>query len=79
MSYGGHMPKEKNYVDDIIKNVSMKLRLLQNRIDVKQTSKMKHIDRKWVEIQLEDVQAGIVFDKELMLKANDMWRKYETR
>ena len=73
------MPKEKNYVDDIIKNVSMKLRLLQNRIDVKQTSRMKHIDRKWVERQLEDVQAGIVFDKELMKRCNDMWRKYETR
>ena len=70
------MPKEKNYVDDIIKNVSMKLRLLQNRIDVKQTSKMKHIDRKWVERQLEDVQAGIVFDKVLMKRCNDLWRTY---
>ena len=70
------MPKEKNYVDDIIKNVSMKLRLLQNRIDVKQTSKMKHIDRKWVERQLEDVQAGIVFDKVLMKRCNDLWRIY---
>ena len=73
------MPKEKNYVDDIIKNVSMKLRLLQNRIDVKQTSRMKHIDRKWVERQLEDVQARIVFDKELMKRCNAMWMKYETR
>ena len=76
MDYGEHMPKEKNYVDDIIKNVSMKLRLLQNRIDVKQTSKMKHIDRKWVERQLEDVQAGIVFDKVLMKRCNDLWRIY---
>ncbi len=70
------MPKEKNSVDDIIKNVSMKLRLLQNRIDVKQTSEPKHIDREWVEIQLEEVQAGVVFGKGHMLRANDMWRKY---
>ena len=60
-------------------SIEHKLMQLYNRIDVKQTSRMKHIDRKWVERQLEDVQAGIVFDKELMKRCNDMWRKYETR
>ena len=53
-----------------------KLMRLRNRIDEKQTSKMKHIDRKWVERQLEHVQAGIVFDKVLMKRCNDLWRTY---
>jgi hypothetical protein len=70
------MPKT-NSVDEIIRKVNYKLLRLRARIDITQTSEKKHIDLKWVDLQLGDTKAGIVFDKGHMLRANDMWRKYD--
>ncbi len=79
MDYGEHMHKTNSVVDEIIRKVNYKLMKLRNRIDITQTSKTKHIDLQWVDMHIRDTEAGIVFGKGYMLKANDMWRKYETR
>ena len=79
MDYGEHMHKTNSVVDEIIRQVNYKLMKLRNRIDITQTSKTKHIDLQWVDMHIRDTEAGIVFGKGYMLKANDMWRKYETR
>ena len=50
---------------------------LKNRISKKQTSEPKHIDLQWVDIHLKEVLEGVVLGKGTMLRANDMWRKYE--
>jgi len=73
------MHKTNSVVDEIIRKVNYKLMKLRNRIDITQTSKTKHIDLQWVDMHIRDTEAGIVFGKGYMLKANDMWRKYETR
>ena len=33
-------------------------------------------DKKWVMHQIDDVRGGIVLSKEIMLKCNEMWNKY---
>ena len=55
-----------------------KLMRLRNRIDEKQTSKMKHIDRQWVETLLSDIRNKIFSKlcKEDYLKCNGLWRTY---
>ena len=73
------MHKTNSVVDEIIRKVNYKLMKLRNRIDITQTSKTKHIDLQWVDMHIRDTESGIVFGKGYMLKANDMWRKYETR
>ncbi len=67
---------KRNSVDEIIRNVNYKLLRLRARIDITQTSEKKHIDLKWVDMHIRDTEAGIVFGKNYMLKANDMWSKY---
>jgi len=79
MDYGEHMHKTNSVVDEIIRKVNYKLMKLRNRIDITQTSEKKHLDLKWVDMHIRDTESGIVFGKGYMLKANDMWRKYETR
>ena len=54
-----------------------KLLDLKCRINEKQTSERKHIDRQWVETLIDNVRAGGTVGKGRMLRANDMWRKYE--
>ena len=57
-------------------SIEHKLMKLRNRIDEKQSSKTKHIDRKWVEMQIEEIRNGVVLDKGHMLRANNLWRSY---
>ena len=57
-------------------SIEHKLMKLKNRIDGDQTSAPKHIDREWVEMKLEDVRNNVVLDKGIMLRCNDLWRKY---
>ena len=40
-------------------SIEHKLMRLRNRIDEKQTSEMKHIDRQWVETLLSDIRNKI--------------------
>ena len=67
---------KRNSVDDIIRNVVQKLTKLRERIDITQTIKAKHNDLKWIDMHIRDTEAGIVFGKGYMLKANDLWSKY---
>ena len=55
-----------------------KLMRLRNRIDEKQTSKMKHIDRQWVETLISDIRNKMFTKlcKEDYLKCNGLWRTY---
>ena len=63
--------------NDIINMTHQRLMWLKNRISKKQTSEPKHIDLQWVDIHLKEILEGILIDKEIMLIANNMWRKYE--
>ena len=36
-------------------------------------------DKSWVMKQIEDIRNGIVLSKNNMLKANDIWKTYETK
>ena len=58
-------------------SVEHKLMKLLYRIDKKQTSDMKHIDKEWVTVAINTIRAGGDISKGRMLRANDMWRKYE--
>ena len=68
--------KINSIVDEIIRKINYKLLRLRARIDITQTSEKKHIDLQWVDMHIRDTEAGIVFQKDTMLRANDMWRKY---
>ena len=53
-----------------------KLMRLRNRIDEKQTSKTKHIDKQWVWTLVERAQNNEYLTKAVLLKANNLWRTY---
>ena len=59
-------------------SIEHKLMRLRNRIDEKQTSEMKHIDKQWVETLLSDIRNKIFSKlcKEDYLKCNGLWRTY---
>ena len=59
-------------------SIEHKLMRLRNRIDEKQTSEMKDIDRQWVETLLSDIRNKIFSKlcKEDYLKCNGLWRTY---
>ena len=59
-------------------SIEHKLLQLYNRIDEKQTSEMKHIDRQWVETLLSDIRNKIFSKlcKEDFEKCNGLWRQY---
>ena len=76
MDYGEHMHKINAVVDEIIRKVNYKLLRLRARIDITQTSEKKHIHLKWVEMHLEEVQNGVILEKGIMLRANDLWSRY---
>ena len=58
-------------------SVEHKLMKLLYRIDKKQTSDMKHIDKEWVKVAINTIRTVGDISKGRMLRANDMWRKYE--
>ena len=59
-------------------SIEHKLMRLRNRIDEKQTSKMKHIDRQWVETLISDIRNKMFTKlcKEDFEKCNGLWRQY---
>ena len=57
-------------------SIEHKLMQLYNRIDETQTIKAKNNDLKWVWMKVEEVQNGVILDKEIMKRCNDMWRTY---
>ena len=57
-------------------SIEHKLMQLWNRIDEKQTSKTKHIDKQWVWTLVERVQNNEHLTKAVLLKANNLWRTY---
>ena len=57
-------------------SIEHKLMQLWNRIDEKQTSKTKHIDKQWVWTLVERVQNNEYLTKAVLLKANNLWRTY---
>ena len=59
-------------------SIEHKLMRLRNRIDEKQTSEMKHIDRQWVETLISDIRNKMFTKlcKEDYLKCNGLWRTY---
>ena len=59
-------------------SIEHKLMRLRNRIDEKQTSTMKHIDRRWVETLISDIRNKMFTKlcKEDYLKCNGLWRTY---
>ena len=67
----------RTMTNDIINMTHQRLMWLKNRISKKQTSEPKHIDLQWVDIHLKEVLEGVVLGKGTMLRANDMWRKYD--
>ena len=66
----------RNSTDSITNRIYQKLMFLRNRISKKQTSEKKHIHLKWVEMHLEEVQNGVILEKGIMLRANDLWSRY---
>ena len=59
----------------IINMTHQRMMFLRNRIN-KHSSKSKHIDRQWVDMHLAEILEGVVLPKGIMLRANDMWKKY---
>ena len=57
-------------------SIEHKLMQLWNRIDEKQTSKTKHIDKQWVWTLVERAQNNEYLTKAVLLKANNLWRTY---
>ena len=57
-------------------SIEHKLMKLKERISQKQTANLKHIDIKWVEMQLEEIRNGVVIGRGHMLRANEMWSRY---
>ena len=37
------------------------------------------VDKEWVMDRIDDARMGVVLGKGYMLRANDLWRKYETK
>ena len=72
--------KKKTAKRAVVKgSIEHKLMQLYNRIDETQTIKAKNNDLKWVWMKVEEVQNGVILDKGIMKRCNDMWRNYETR
>ena len=68
----------ENMSNDIINMTYQRMMWLRNRIKKKIGYRYKkNIDLQWVDIHLKEILEGILIDKEIMLIANNMWRKYE--
>ena len=73
--------------DDVINMTYQRMMWLRNRIKKSEWGNLKigykykkNIDLQWVDIHLKEILEGVLIGKGIMLRANDLWRKYdETR